>query len=112
MADDCIICKVVAGDIPSDRVWEDERFIAFRDIDPKAATHVLVVPREHHRDITAWARDADDPGAAPRAVAAVAAELGVADGFRMIVNTGAAAGQTVFHVHWHILAGSDLPGFA
>ena len=111
MADDCIFCKIIAGEIPSDRVFEDEHFIAFRDLAPKAETHVLVVPREHHADLDAWARDAVEPGNAPRAISATAAALGVTGGYRVITNIGSSAGQTVFHVHWHVLAGSDLPGF-
>lgn len=108
---DCIFCKVVAGEIPSDVVWHDDAFLAFRDIDPKAATHVLVVPRQHHADLDAWARDAEDCGAAHRAISAAAATLGITGGYRAVTNVGASAGQTVFHVHWHVLAGDHLPGF-
>ena len=111
MVSDCIFCKIINGDVPNDLVWENDAFVAFRDLHPKATTHVLVVPREHHADLDAWVRDATDPGGAPRAASAVAAALGVSGGYRLVTNIGASAGQSVFHVHWHVLAGNDLPGF-
>lgn len=105
---DCLFCRIVAGDIPSERVLETDSVVAFRDIAPNAPVHVLVVPREHHADVAALAV------AAP-AVLAELVDAGrrvaddLADGqFRLVFNTGPRAGQSVFHVHGHVLAGGDL----
>ena len=107
---DCLFCKIVAGEIPAAVVREGERTIAFRDINPQAPTHVLVVPREHHP--TAAEMAAVDPeltAAILLEAAAVAMEDGVADsGYRVVFNTGPGAGQTVFHVHAHVLGGRGL----
>lgn len=105
---DCLFCRIVAGTIPADVVRATDDTVAFRDIDPQAPTHVLVVPKQHHRDIGALS--ARDPGLAGRLMAdasSVAAELGH-EQFRLVLNTGASAGQSVFHVHAHVLAGRDL----
>lgn len=105
---DCLFCKVVAGEIPADVVHEGRLVLAFRDISPVAPTHVLVVPRRHHRDVGALA--AQEPDALVE-LAQVAAQLAGAEGrdaFRLVFNTGASAGQSVFHVHGHVLAGRDL----
>lgn len=108
MADDCLFCRVVAGEIPAEVVHRGERVMAFRDIDPQAPTHVLVVPLEHHRDVAALA--AGDPQALAE-LAAVGAQVATAEGnegddsFRLVFNTGARAGQSVFHAHGHVLAG-------
>ena len=105
---DCLFCNIVAGSIPADVVRSTDDTVAFRDIDPQAPTHVLVVPKQHHRDIASLS--AADPGLAGRLMAdasAVAAELGHQE-FRLVLNTGATAGQSVFHVHAHVLAGRDL----
>lgn len=104
---ECVFCRIVAGEIPSERVHEDESVIAFKDLSPKAPVHVLVVPRTHLRDVTELA---GDPSLLAR-VASVAGDLAaeLADGdFRLVFNTGAHAGQTVFHVHAHVLAGGEL----
>jgi histidine triad (HIT) family protein len=104
---DCLFCRMVAGEVPATVVFDDERTFAFRDIDPQAPTHVLVIPKEHHPDVAALA--AADPAlltAVHRTAAAVAEQEGiVADGWRLVVNTGAHGGQTVFHVHAHVLGG-------
>lgn len=108
MGQDCLFCGIVSGDRPAEVVHVTERTIAFRDVAPQAPTHVLVVPREHHRDAAALA--AADPATAVELVttaAAVAAAEGHAD-YRLVFNTGPAAGQTVFHTHLHVLAGRDL----
>ena len=105
---DCLFCRIAAGDIPADLVREGERVIAFRDINPQAPVHVLVVPREHHTDVAALA--AADPVALAELVT-VAGEIAVAEGYddyRLVFNTGAGAGQSVFHVHGHVLAGRQL----
>jgi histidine triad (HIT) family protein len=107
---DCLFCRIVAGDIPATVVHETDTTLAFRDIDPKAAVHVLVIPKAHHADVVALANDA--PAAAAdvlTAAAAVAEAEGVhADGFRLLFNTGPYAGQEVFHVHAHVLGGEPL----
>lgn len=106
---DCLFCRLVAGEIPADKVSESDRVIAFRDISPQAPTHVLVVPKQHYADIGELATaDPELVGELARTAAAVAAEDGVADGWRLLFNTGADAGQTVFHVHGHVLGGRRL----
>jgi len=105
---DCLFCKIVAGEIPADVVASTDRAVAFRDIDPKAPVHVLVVPREHHRDVAALA--AADPQLLADVVALaeqVATDLDEGE-FRLIFNTGPKSGQSVFHTHGHVLAGARL----
>ena len=105
---DCLFCRVVAGDLPADVVHRGERVLAFRDIDPQAPMHVLVVPLEHHPDVGALA--AADPAALTEVVAA-AQRIASAEGhddFRLVFNTGARAGQSVFHAHGHVLAGRAM----
>ena len=112
MSDDCLFCRLVAGEIPADVVRETELTLAFHDIAPKAPTHIVVVPKAHHPDIAALA--AADPALAGRLVAdaVVAAEAaGVGDGWRLAFNTGASVGQTVFHVHAHVLGGGRIEAF-
>jgi histidine triad (HIT) family protein len=107
---DCLFCKIVAGELPATVVRESERTITFRDINPQAPTHVLVIPKEHHA--TAADLAAADPGLTAEVLleaAAVAEDEGVAgSGYRVVFNTGAGAGQTVFHVHAHVLGGRGL----
>lgn len=107
---DCLFCKIVAGDIPADVVTESARTIAFRDINPQAPTHVLVIPRDHHPGVAALAAADSDLLAEVMAQAhQVAAAEGIAaDGYRVVFNTGSRAGQTVYHVHAHVLGGRDL----
>ncbi len=107
--DDCLFCRIVAGDIPSQRVAQTERSVAFRDISPLAPVHVLVVPRRHEPTVGALAMAAgDDLADVFRLAQQVAEQEGVGDAHRLIVNTGADAGQTVFHAHVHVLAGAQL----
>lgn len=104
----CLFCQIVAGGIPAQIVHETERTVAFRDIAPQAPTHVLVVPRAHHENAAALAEA--DPAASAElvtAAAAVAAQESLT-GYRLIFNTGADAGQTVFHAHLHVLGGRPL----
>jgi histidine triad (HIT) family protein len=104
--EDCLFCSMVAGDIQPDVVHETASTLAFRDIDPQAPTHVLVVPKAHHRDVAALtAADPDGLLELFRAVSAVAGQEGLGDRFRLVFNTGAQAGQSVFHVHAHVLGG-------
>jgi histidine triad (HIT) family protein len=104
----CLFCQIVAGEIPTDLVRATDDTVAFRDIAPEAPTHVLVIPREHHVDIAQLA--ASNPDLAGRLIAdsaAVAKELGQKE-FRLVLNTGATAGQSVFHVHAHVMAGRQF----
>ena len=109
---DCLFCRMVAGEIPADVVHETDRVLAFRDIDPKAPTHVLVIPKEHHA--TAGALAAADPALLVEVVSgahAVATQEGLVTdggtepGYRLVTNTGPQAGQSVPHVHFHVLGG-------
>ena len=110
MDHDCLFCRIVAGDIPATVVHETETTLAFRDIDAKAAVHVLVIPKEHYPDVVALA--ASDPAVTAdvvEAATAVAQAEGLTgDGFRILFNTGRFAGQEVFHVHAHVLGGEPL----
>jgi histidine triad (HIT) family protein len=106
---DCLFCQIAAGQTPAQVVWEDEQVAAFRDIDPQAPTHVLVVPKDHHRDIRALAAaDPDALQALMSAVNAVAEQEGIGEGYRLVFNTGGEAGQSVFHVHGHVLGGRAM----
>lgn len=110
---DCVFCAIAAGQIPAQVVAESDTTMAFRDLSPKAKVHVLVIPKQHYPDLAAVA--AADPALVAQVVttaAQVAEAEGVADsGYRLIANTGAGGGQTVFHAHLHLLAGRGLPGF-
>ena len=106
--DDCIFCKLANGEIPTDLLYKDDLVAAFRDANPQAPVHVLVVPRDHYDDIVDDV-PAEVLKAMVDAVARVAELEGVAEsGFRVIANTGADAGQTVGHLHMHVLAGRDM----
>ncbi|MBA9006902.1 MULTISPECIES: histidine triad nucleotide-binding protein [Thermomonospora] len=107
---DCLFCKIVSGEVPAQIVRESERVVAFRDINPQAPTHVLVIPREHHVNVAALAgADAALLGEVLAEAHRVAVDEGVADsGYRVVFNTGPGAGQTVFHVHAHVLGGRGL----
>lgn len=113
MAEDCLFCGIVSGAIPSTKVLETERAFAFRDLNPWAPTHVLVVPKEHYTDLAALA--AADPtylGEVFAAAAQVADQEGLTGGHRIIANTGPDSGQTVFHLHVHVLGGKNLGALA
>jgi histidine triad (HIT) family protein len=107
---DCLFCRIVSGEIPAKIVHETPTMLAFRDINPKAPVHLLVMPKAHHADMAALAEA--DPGLAGEllaAAAAVAKAEGLSsDGYRTIFNTGGYAGQEVFHVHAHVLGGAPL----
>jgi histidine triad (HIT) family protein len=108
--DECLFCKIVSGDVPAKIVRETDRTLAFRDINPQAPTHVLVVPKDHYPDAAALAA-ADEATLALvlKEAHEVAVGEGIADaGYRVVFNTGAEAGQTVFHVHAHVLGGRGL----
>ena len=106
--ENCLFCKIVAGDVPAEVVHVTERTVAFRDINAQAPTHVLVVPREHHA--TAAELASADPQASAELISAAAA-VATAEGhddYRLVYNTGAGVGQTVFHTHLHVLAGRPM----
>jgi histidine triad (HIT) family protein len=108
--DDCIFCKIVAGEIPATKIFEDERAVAFRDLNPQAPTHALVIPRAHVASLDeAVEEDEALLGHLLLVAARVARAAGHADGgYRTVINTGADAGQTVFHIHVHLLGGRRL----
>lgn len=106
---DCLFCRIVAGEVPSDRVLENDDVVAFRDIHPQAPTHILVVPRRHVQDVDTLADD--DAGllaAAFAAVRRVAEHDGLSKGYRVVTNVGAESGQSVFHLHFHVLGGRPM----
>jgi histidine triad (HIT) family protein len=107
---DCLFCKIVAGDIPSSKVYEDEDLFAFDDITPQAPTHVLIVPRKHIDSLDkADASDRELLGKLMLAAADIAREKGFAeDGYRVVINTNENGGQTVFHLHVHLLGGRQF----
>ncbi len=104
--EDCIFCKIAAKEIPSALVYEDEYTVAFNDLNPQAPTHILVIPKKHYASLN----ELDDEkvmSALFKAVKAVTSKLGIEE-YRTVINTGESAGQTVFHIHIHILAGRPL----
>jgi histidine triad (HIT) family protein len=105
---DCVFCRIVAGEIPSKKIYEDETVYAFEDIAPKAPTHVLVVPRKHIARL-ADVEPEDEPllGTLAARAAAIARERGLTD-FRLVANNGEGAGQSVFHLHFHLLGGRSM----
>lgn len=107
---DCLFCRIVDGEIPATVVYTDDRLIAFRDINPQAPTHLLVIPRRHIASLNELTPEDDRlVGEMVRRAAALAKAEGQADlGYRTVFNTNAAAGQTVFHIHLHVLAGRNL----
>lgn len=106
--DDCIFCKLASHQIPTDVVYEDEEFFAFKDANPQAPVHILVIPKAHYASV---ADDVPVPvlGGLLQTAVKVAGICGIEDdGFRLIMNTGAQAGQTVMHLHCHVIGGRDL----
>jgi len=109
MTETCLFCGIAEGRVPAQIVHSDDRVLAFRDIAPVAPTHLLVIPRAHHRDVLQLV--AADPALAEHVLAvaaAVAEAAGVAGGCRLVFNTGADGGQSVFHAHCHVLGGRTL----
>ncbi len=108
--DDCLFCKILAGDIPADVIYESETAIAFRDINPQAPTHVLIIPRKHIATINdIQVDDQAIVGSLFSAAAEIAKQEGFSnEGYRAVMNCNEAAGQTVFHIHLHLLGGRDL----
>lgn len=105
----CLFCQIVRGEVPSKKVYEDERALAFEDIRPQAPTHVLIIPKKHIVDIkNAKPEDAGDIGYLHLVAAKLARERGIEDGYRTVFNVGPRSGQSVFHLHLHLLGGRDL----
>ena len=109
---DCLFCNIIAGEIPSNKVYEDDLCYAFYDIAPMAPTHFLVIPKAHFASVA----EVNEENAAVighiyAVIAKLAKELGFADGYRVVTNVGELAGQTVHHVHFHVLSGKTLGSF-
>ena len=105
----CLFCKIIAGDIPSTKVYEDETVYAFRDIAPQAPTHILVVPKAHIEDCNGISAENSAVVAHIfEVIPQIAKAEGLEGGYRVVSNCGADAGQTVFHLHFHILGGKEL----
>ena len=103
---DCIFCKIAAGEIPSDKVYEDEQVVAFKDLNPQAPVHVLVVPKAHFATLAEMdAEGAELVKHALKVIPQIAASLGLANGYRVVTNVGEDGGQTVRHLHFHLLGG-------
>jgi histidine triad (HIT) family protein len=106
---DCIFCKIVAGEIPAKRLFEDGNCVAFADVNPQAPVHLLVVPRQHIASLAAVAEEQTTLAGHLLVVAAkVAKQHGLANGFRIVINTGDDGGQTVHHLHVHVLGGRQM----
>ena len=106
---DCVFCKIISGDIPSSKVYEDEWVVAFKDLEPQAPVHVLIVPKEHiasAKEITA--ENSFLIAKVFEAAAKIAKEMDLKDGFRIVNNCGEKAGQTVLHIHFHMMAGREF----
>jgi len=107
---DCIFCKIITGEIPSTKVFRDEQVTAFRDINPAAPTHILIVPNRHIDGVDTLASE-DEPliGHLVNVAGQIAVQEGIAeDGYRLIINTGANADQTILHIHVHLLGGAPM----
>lgn len=108
---DCIFCKIVAGEIPAERVYEDEHCIAFHDVNPAAPVHLLVIPKRHIESLDSLAPDDQAlMGHIVTRIPEIARNQGLDKGYRTVVNTGPEGGQTVFHIHFHILGGRQMTG--
>jgi histidine triad (HIT) family protein len=106
---DCLFCKIIAGQVPSRKVYEDDQTYAFHDMSPQAPTHVLIVPKKHIVGLKeATPEDAELVGYCQLVAAKIAKERGIEDGYRTVYNVGRRAGQSVFHLHLHLVGGRDL----
>src|ERR1700685_2715787 len=109
--DDCLFCKIIAGKIPSKKVYEDDKVYAFEDIDPKAPTHVLIVPKRHIVGLDkASLEDAEIIGYSQLVAAKLGRERGIEDGYRTVYSVGPKSGQSVFHLHLHLIGGRGMKG--
>jgi histidine triad (HIT) family protein len=106
---DCLFCRIVRGEIPTKKVYEDEETFVFEDINPQAPTHVLIIPKKHIVDVKeAKAEDAEIIGKLHLVAAKIARNRNIENGYRTVFNTGPGAGQSVFHLHLHLLGGRPL----
>jgi histidine triad (HIT) family protein len=106
---DCIFCKIVSGEIPSKKVYEDEHTLAFEDLDPQGPTHVLVIPKKHIAGLKeALPEDAELVGKCHLAAARIASQRNLNNGYRTVLNVGPNAGQSVFHLHVHLIGGRKM----
>ncbi len=108
--ENCVFCKIIRGEIPSTKVYEDDKMVVFKDLEPKAKVHLLAVPKDHFKLLSELNEERAEVlaymlGKIPR----IAADNGCTNGYRLIINQGDDAGQTVFHLHIHILGGENLP---
>ncbi|NLW69865.1 MAG: histidine triad nucleotide-binding protein [Eubacteriaceae bacterium] len=107
--EDCLFCKIVGGEIPSQKVYETQRVLAFKDINPQAPVHILIIPKEHYKDILSIPREDDILSEIKEAIEKVAEICGVKEsGFRVVTNCGENAGQSVAHLHFHLFGGKVL----
>ncbi|MDR0520175.1 MAG: histidine triad nucleotide-binding protein [Clostridiales Family XIII bacterium] len=107
--DDCIFCKIVAGEIPSEKVYEDERIVAFRDLEPQAPEHVLIIPKKHIPSLDGMSDgDSELVGYLVSKVRDIAGQLGLSGGYRLVSNNGKDGQQTVQHLHFHLLGGRQM----
>jgi histidine triad (HIT) family protein len=105
----CLFCRILRGEIPAKKVYEDDHVFAFEDINPKAPTHVLVIPKKHFAGLKeAQADDADVIGRCHLAAAEIARQRNIEQGYRTVINVGPGAGQSVFHLHVHLLGGREM----
>ena len=110
--DNCLFCKIIAGEIPSKKVYEDDLCYAFYDINPQSDTHFLVVPKQHFASAAEVTPENEAVvGHIYTVIAKLAREMGFADGYRVVTNVGELAGQTVHHIHFHVLSGKQLGSF-
>jgi histidine triad (HIT) family protein len=106
---DCIFCRIIRGEAPAKKVYEDERALVFEDINPQAPTHVLIIPKKHIVGLKeAQPEDAEIIGYLHLVAAQIARQRGIEDGYRTVFNVGSRAGQSVFHLHLHLLGGRSL----
>ncbi|HYG99079.1 MAG TPA: histidine triad nucleotide-binding protein [Terriglobales bacterium] len=109
MSSDCLFCKVIAGTVPSKKVYEDDKVYAFHDVRPQAPTHILVIPKKHIRGLKeAEQADAEIVGYMHLVAAQIARERGIEEGYRTVFNVGPLSGQSVFHLHLHLIGGRAM----
>lgn len=110
LKDDCLFCKIIRGEIPSAKVYEDDKMLVFKDIEPKAKVHLLAVPKDHFKLLSEMdEKRAELVKYMLEKIPQISAENGCEKGYRLVVNQGEDAGQSVFHLHIHILGGQTLP---
>jgi histidine triad (HIT) family protein len=106
---DCLFCRIIRGEVPAKKIYEDAETFAFEDINPQAPTHILVIPKKHIRGLKeARAEEAAIIGQCHLAAAEIARQRSIEDGYRTVLNVGARAGQSVFHMHVHLIGGRNL----